>query len=242
MFRGIEISSQGLEAMILQQNIIANNLANTNTVGYKGDALLLNSFRGVLANKLGVTGGAMRVDGVVMQAGQGDLVQTGDNFDVALQGDGFFAVDTPQGTRYTRNGNFTVDSSGVMVTPDGYSVLGENGPIKISGDTIEITEEGDIIIDGKKENTIMVVDFAKPYKLKKIGNNLLDTASSDVQPSEKPEDTELVQGSLESSSVSVIQEMVKMVECLRAFELNQKAIMTQDELTNKAISDVGRTK
>ena len=242
MIKGIAISVQGLEAMVLQQSIIANNLANTNTVGFKGDALLLNSFRSILSNKLGVTGGALRVDGVVMKAGQGNLAPTGGKFDVALQGDGFFAIDTPDGTRYTRGGNFTVDSSGGMVTQDGYPVLGENGPIRIDGNAVEITEQGDIMVDGKKANTIKVVDFSKPYQLKKTGKNLLDVASADVQPAEKPAQTAVVQGFLESSSVSVIQEMVKMIEGLRAFELNQKAILTQDELTNKAVNDVGRTR
>jgi len=242
MIKGIAISVQGLEAMVLQQSIIANNLANTNTVGFKGDALLLNSFRSILSNKLGVTGGALRVDGVAMKAGQGALKPTGGKFDVALQGDGFFAIDTPDGTRYTRGGNFTVDSSGGMVTQDGYPVLGENGPIRIDGNAVEITEQGDIMVDGKKANTIKVVDFSKPYQLKKTGKNLLDVASADVQPAEKPAQTAVVQGFLESSSVSVIQEMVKMIEGLRAFELNQKAILTQDELTNKAVNDVGRTR
>jgi flagellar basal-body rod protein FlgF len=242
MIKGIEISAQGLEAMVLQQSIIANNLANTNTVGFKGDALLLNSFRNVLSNKLGVTGGALRVDDVAMKAGQGALTRTGGTFDVALQGDGFFTVDTPDGPRYTRGGNFTVNSAGGMVTQGGLPVLGGNGPIIINGNAVEITAQGDIMVDGKKTNTIKVVDFAKPYKLKKIGNNLLDVVSADVQPAEKPAQTEVVQGFLESSSVQVVQEMVRMIECLRAFELNQKAILTQDELTNKAINDVGRTK
>jgi flagellar basal-body rod protein FlgG len=191
---------------------------------------------------MGVTSGALRVDGVAMKSGQGALTPTGGTFDVALQGDGFFVVDTPDGTRYTRGGNFTVDSSGGLVTQDGLPVLGENGPIKIDGGTVEITEQGDIMIDGKKANTIKVVDFAKPYQLKKVGKNLLDVSSADVQPAQKPAQTAVAQGFLESSSVSVIQEMVKMIECLRAFELNQKAIMTQDDLTNKAINDVGRTR
>jgi flagellar basal-body rod protein FlgF len=242
MIKGIEISAQGLEAMVLQQSIIANNLANTNTVGFKGDALLLNSFRSVLSNKLGVTGGALRVDDVIMKAGQGPLTQTGGTFDVALQGDGFFAVETPDGPRYTRGGNFTLNPSGGLVTQGGLPVLGENGPIVIDGTTVEITGQGDIMVDGKKTNTLKIVDFAKPYKLKKIGKNLLDVASVDVQPTDKPAQTEVVQGYLESSSVQVVQEMVKMIECLRAFELNQKAILTQDELSNKAINDIGRTR
>jgi len=240
--RGMEIATRGLEAMVLQQAIIANNLANVNTAGFKGDALLLKSFRSVLKNTMDDTGGSLQVDGVAMKSGQGDLTPTSGTFDVALQGEGFFVIDTPDGDRYTRSGNFTLDSSGQMVTQNGLAVLGENGPIKIEGGTVEINSQGDIIVNGKKSNTIKVVDFDKPYQLKKTGNNLLDVASDDIQPGNKPGQTELVQGFLESSSVSVIREMVKMIEALRAYELGQKAILTQDYLTNKAISEVGKTR
>ena len=239
MNRGIEISVRGMEALALKQDVIANNLANANTPGFRSDCLVFKSFASVFSKALGETKGGFEVEANSVSDEQGALIQTGSAFDLGLRGDGFFTVQTKDGPRYTRDGKFTVNGNGQLVSESGWEVMGENGPIEITGADCIINSAGDILVDGVKVNSLSVVDFAKPYQLKRAGDNLFDAAGQ--SPQNMPEETEIIQGSFEASGVKPVKEMVRMIEMLKAFEANQKMILAQDEMLRKAVNEVGRT-
>ncbi len=242
MSRGIDISAGALNILAIKQEILANNLANSNTVGFKSDAPIMKSFPSVFSKVLGERAGGVKIDEMGLSMAQGNLMTTGNKLDVALRGTGFFVVETAEGERYTRNGNFTLNSSGQLVTADGRVVLGENGPVTISGKDVFVNPEGEIVVDGQRVNKLKVVDFAKPYQLQKIGNNLFAPKDANVSAESVTKDTEVVQGFLESSDVNVIKAMTQMIDVIRSFELNQKAILAQDEMMSKSVREVGATR
>ncbi len=241
MERGILISASGMESMLARQDIIANNLANASTSGYKSDVASLKSFPSVFARTFGELRGGVKVDSIGQNFGQGPLVETGNRLDVALQGEGFFVVETPNGQKYTRNGALFLDAAGQLVTANGFPIAGDGGPIVVNGSEITINGAGEVIVDGARVNKLMIVDFDKPYDLRKIGNSLFEPASAAAAPMENPENVSVIQGSLEGSGLSVVTEMVYMIETMRLYETNQKALLTQDEMMQKASTQVGRT-
>jgi flagellar basal-body rod protein FlgG len=167
------------------------------------------------------------------------MKHTGNPFDLALEGDGFFCIKTEQGTQYTRNGNFSLDQDGMLVTMDGLPVLGEGGPINIEGDTFTVGVKGNISVDGNLVDTIKIVGFEKPDALEKTENSLFAIADKNEVES-KAENTGVSQGFIELSNVNAIRMMTEMIEVLRGYESYQKAIKTADEANAKAINDVGR--
>ncbi len=149
MIRAFQISARGMEMQATRQDVIANNLANANTAGFKADAVSFKAFRSVFTQALGelrvftralgeLRGGG-GIDEVLPRFEQGAVTRTGNPLDVALVGDGFLAVQTPDGERYTRNGSFTIDANGQLSTSEGNPVMGESGPIVISGTEVDIS-------------------------------------------------------------------------------------------------------
>jgi flagellar basal-body rod protein FlgG len=154
-----------------------------------------------------------------------------------LDAPGFFQIETPNGVRYTRDGSFTLDSEGFLVTKRGDKVLGTNGPLRIGGGEVVIGGEGSVEVEGESLGRISVVDVAQPELLKKEGGSyyFYEGEEGDVVPSETGT---VKQGFLEKSNVNPTEQMIKMVEALRAFESAQKAVQCIDEVTGKLISDV----
>jgi flagellar basal-body rod protein FlgG len=169
----------------------------------------------------------------------GPVSTTGNTFDLALDGEGFFVVNTPNGKAYTRQGNFRVDSSGTLVTVDGYEVMGQGGPVSIKGGTVSFSAEGKIFVEGVETGAIQVVDFAKPYELRKIGQGLLVPNDPAVTSQPAPK-TSVMQGRLEGSNVSAVAEMVQLIETSRFFEACQKVIQNYDAMTGKAVNELGK--
>jgi flagellar basal-body rod protein FlgG len=176
--------------------------------------------------------------------GQGSFRTTGNPLDVALLGDGFFTVDTPDGVRYTRNGNFSLAQDGTVQTPSGFPVLGTSGPIKIdnwskvsSGD-ISISPRGEVMVDKMVIGQLRIVDFAKPYALDKDGNSFF-VPKEGVAPIETSATTAVKQGMLEESNIDAIEEMVKMIELNRTYETDQHMTTIQDSTLDKAM-EIGR--
>jgi len=175
---------------------------------------------------------------------QGNLNQTGNPFDVAISGRGFFVVETPNGIRYTRNGNFTLATDGTIVTSQGYPVMGDGGRIrlpeyeKLQKDDVLITTEGEIIVNKNVVSKLQIVDFPQPYHLQKE-KGVLFVNTSGINPIEVDEGTLLRQGFLEESNVNAIEEMVKLIELSRDYESGQKAINYQDSSLERA-NEVGR--
>ncbi|MCM8813039.1 MAG: flagellar basal-body rod protein FlgF [Candidatus Omnitrophica bacterium] len=240
--RAMSISASALESLLARQDVLANNLANVNTVGFKADVAVLKSFPDIFQKELGQISGGVRIDAVEMNARQGELMHTGNVFDVAIQGEGFFVVQTPQGERYTRSGNFVLNPQGQLTTQQGYTVMGEGGPVTINGSDASITAEGAVVVDGAAVNRLRLVSFEQPYRLQREGGNVFAPADGAVTVLSAPADTQVRGGMLESSSVSAVHSLTQMLELQRAFELNQRVLQDLDESLRRSINDVGRTR
>ena len=261
MTRGLYIATTGMLNELKRQDVIANNLANVNTVGYKRDIPVSKSFPSLLLKRLNdpkPVAGGFEVDprpitgrvglGVNPDVTAHDLAtpggyqETGNVLDLALFGNGFFVIQTPSGERYTRNGNFVIDTESHLVTPDGYPVLGENGPIEVrrsSGSAINITEVGDVIVNNELVDQLQVVDFAKPYELAKMGNSMFIPTDPNAIPQQVP-NIRVKSGTLEMSNVSVISEMVNLITVQCAYQANQRVIKFHDSAIGRAIENLGK--
>lgn len=170
---------------------------------------------------------------------QGQLRSTENSFDLALRGKGFFSIETPEGERYTRSGDFTKDSEGYLVTKEGYKVLGEAGYIKVDGSNMTINEKGEVYSDSQLIDRLKLTDFNDYEVLRKEGNGLLRVEEG-TEPGLVAAEGMVQQGFLESSNVDSVKEMVEMLTMMRTYESNQKIIKIHDELIGKAVNDIGR--
>jgi len=206
----------------LRFDTISNNLANINTNAFKKDII---SFDQIFSMK----------NSSIVDLTPGPIRFTGNKFDVALETPGFFEVQTSRGTRYTRDGSFTLNLDRLLVTRNGDTVLGQNGPIKIDGSNVSIDVDGQVVVENDPVGKIVVVDFEQPALLRKEGSSyyLYQGEETDIFTSE---DVNVRQGYIEMSNTNPVEEMIKMVEALRIFESAQKAIQSMDEITNKMIS------
>ena len=237
MIKGIYISAASMSPRMFRQEVAANNLANINTVGFKRDRIFLTTLvqadQALSQQETGIAGQ------IITDYEEGPLNRTGNPLDLALMGDGFFTVDTPQGVRYTRNGHFALNIDGQLVTSEGFSVLGEDGPVVIQGENVLIGEDGEITVDGKVVDRLLITDFEKPYHLKKLGDSLF-VPRSDGEAEGIAENVVMRQGFLEGSNVRAVEEMVRMITLYRNYESDQKAIQYQNEVLGKAVNEVGR--
>ncbi|KPK38145.1 MAG: flagellar basal-body rod protein FlgG [Gammaproteobacteria bacterium SG8_47] len=247
------VSKTGLEAQQTRLGIISNNLANVNTTGFKRsravfEDLLYQNVRQPGAQSSQDTqlpSGLMLGTGVRMVATekihtQGNLTQTNNSLDMAIQGRGMFQVLRPDGTiAYTRNGEFQINSQGQIVTANGYlmepSITVPEGTISLTigtDGTVSVLQSGNSA--PTQVGTVQLADFINPSGLQPIGENMfLETASSGAPQTGNPGLNGLgtmVQGSVESSNVNVVEELVNMIETQRAYEMNSKAISTADQM------------
>lgn len=228
----------------VRADVIANNLANATMIGFKRDKI---SFRNMLMGKPpGGNASLQKTSGpdtglarVVTDFSGGPIRHTGNTLDLAIKGKGFFKIQTPQGVRYTRKGNFATDAKGLLVTQDGNPVLGRGGPIILSGKDVVFDQSGRVLVDGTEVGQLDLVDVSKPEELEKVGGALFQAVQgNDEVP--LPEGTVIRQGYVEDSNVDVAMEMVSMIRSLRAFESYQKAIQVMDSLNKETINDVSR--
>lgn len=242
MLEGMLQATQGCLKEEMRMDVCANNLANANVIGFKVNKI---SFQDLLTEAEGSTegtpGGTESVEGTLVRLradlSQGDSRFTGQALDFAIHGKGFFKVETEEGVRYTRKGNFTLDPDGFIVTQDENRVLGQSGPIVLTSDNIEVTDNGMITDDGVPVGQLAVVDFENYDGLNKDGNGLF---RNDSEYPEIPldQDTLIQQGFVELSNVNIVEEMVQMIQSLRGFESYQKAIQVLDSIDNEVINDV----
>lgn len=246
MIRGLYTAASGMLSEVIRNDATANNLANANTVGFKRDMALNRDFASILVQRIddgpgapaiGRMGLGTVVDAIVPEMTQGALREDGAAFDLALVGPGYFVVATPNGLRYTRNGNFSRSAQGELVTQDGWRVMGRNGPVLVNGNTVKIGADGRVFVDGVYRDTLEVVDFPAGALPQKEGA-LLYTAPPGVVP--QPATARVQQGYLETSNVNVVTEMVNMIDGYRAYEANAKMVQTQDALLDKAVNEVGK--
>jgi flagellar basal-body rod protein FlgG len=223
--------------------VITNNLANINTVGFKKDKFyetIVNSAKNPTQPAGKVTDASVMFDFAVQtDFSNGSLKPTGNPLDLALDGSGFFVVNTPQGKAYTRQGNFHLNRGGKVVTADGYEVQGGGGPVIIKGGKVEINEKGEVSVDGQQVTTLSMVDFPKPYQLQKIGSAMFIPSGPAV--TQQPAiGAQVRQGALEESNVQPLMEMAILVETTRLYENGVKILQSYDDMANKAANDLGR--
>ncbi len=203
-----------LDARMKIVETIANNLANAGTTGFKRD------FGRILESENGFDVGTS------VDLSPGDFVATRNNLDVAIQGSGFFAVQTPQGVRYTRAGNFAVSAEGDLVTKDGMPVLSTSDtPIRIGDGTVAIEDSGAVTVDGNEVGTLKLVNFKKIEGLEKEGLHRLAWKGS-PQDIEDVREPKVKSGHLEHSNVSSVNEMVHLMAAYRDFESVQRTVKT----------------
>lgn len=260
MLRGIYAAASGMLVDQKRLDVVANNMANVTTTGFKRDTAIVHSFpeiliqrvndRGPLSSGQPQTIGSMR-SGVFLshtatRLTNGGMIATGNPLDVAISGDGFFAVQTPQGVRYTRQGNFLQNADGTLATPEGYEVLVSGQPVSASAGALSISNSGVVSAGGQVLGQLTVVTSAELGALRKEGNGLWAQAGAAepatlITPGEATGAYQLSVGFLEASNVEAVTEMVEMINVMRSYEASQKAIQAQDETLQKAVTEIGRT-
>ncbi|MBU0675091.1 MAG: flagellar basal-body rod protein FlgF [Proteobacteria bacterium] len=230
---------ESVEAMLSQEqrmNQIANNLANVDTSGYKRES---NTFWEVLITQGDKPQRVGKGVQVVTDASQGRLEPTGNPLDLALAGEGYFRIQTPNGIRYTRDGNFQLNQQGQLSTASGALVMGEGGSIVVSGSNVTIAEDGRVRVDGVLVDRIGVARFADLDMLKKEGMNLY-RMSDEGAVEVAADNVTIQQGYLEGSNVNTVSEMTDMMALYRDYESQQRAIRIADDLDDQAVRKVGR--
>lgn len=279
MIRAWYTGASGMRAQQFRLDAVANNLANVDVTGYKKDTAVHKSFPELLLRRMnddglykhpfgsgdaapviGKLGLGVEFNELFTQFEQGPLKETQSDFDLALDGKGFFSVATPYGERYTRNGAFQLGKEGYLETKEGYPVLGENGPIRVKANNFQVDKEGQVWINAeyaddpsvmvsRQDNTwgevvlldtLKLVEFDKSRHLKKQGSSLyaLSNESGPAQSIAFGERPKVSQGFVEGSNVDPVLEMVQMIEVNRAYEANQRVIQTTDTMLGKLINEV----
>jgi len=232
--------------------VITNNVANADTTGYRKDFLVSHSFDEVLIRRirdtnnsqvLGLTSavgplhlGTQR-DQLFIDWDEGNLEPTNNSTDFALRGDVFFAVQTAEGERYTRNGSFYLDNEGFLVDGEGNYLLGNNGPINVGTLNFTVDQFGGVRVGEEMIDTIRVVSFPDNNALRKQGSSLFYSIEA---PLDVPNPYVIMQGVIESSNVDIGRSMVDMLAMFRAYETNQRMITMIDETVGRAVTDIGR--
>lgn len=240
MIPGLYTTTAGMINQQIMMEVITNNLANVNTIGYKRDDL---NFSGMLNNLMDPVNPyyTQSLDTVsekfVTDFSIGIIKSTDNPLDIAIDGDGFFVIQHDDGIRYTRSGNFSINSLGQLVTIDGYAVLGNNGIIQVANGKLEIDSQGSVIVDGILVDRLRIVDFPKPYQLIKGGyNTFINSLNQPIQNSSAV----IKQGYIELSNANPIYEMVKMIETMRVYEAYQKTIQLFNETLEKSNTELGK--
>lgn len=257
---GLYIAASGMNSTLARQDVIANNLANVSTVGFKQNHSVDVAFPTYLISRvhdqqmklldgtvevrpnIGLMGGGVIPQAVTTDYSQGATLQTKSPLDFAITGSGYFSVLSPDGKTYlTRDGNFNLDSNQRLVTKDGLPVLGHNGEIHIDGNQVSADQEGNITVDGKALDQLLVVKVQDENQLTKAGHSLF-LATPQTKIDMAPDDVQVQQGFLEQSNVNSMMEMVNMIDTYRSYELNTRVISTYDHVMSEAASEIGTLK
>ena len=250
MIKGLYSAVTAMVMNATRQQVLSHNISNMQTPGFKqilttaedfmqNQAVYSNDYsaNGII-NYLGVLGLGTQISDEYIDFEQGALQDTGNPLDLALQGNGFFTVDTPDGQRYTRDGRFLRDADNNLVTVDGYQVLDSAGqPIQLPDGDISVGPDGAINVNGNAVATLGIGVFANPEtELQHTEGNLFtgpDASTGEDVP-------QIVQGYLEMSNANPSQLMTQLVEVARSYEAAQKLVQNQDELLGKTIASLGR--
>jgi flagellar basal-body rod protein FlgG len=243
MVNGLYTARNGM--MLLQEMLdnTANNLSNANTTGFKKSLMASIAQVDIKRNdelKLHQDEEHTMSENYIDYA-QGSFIMTENPFDLALENSGFFEIETQNGVRYTRNGSFTRNGIGELVTLQGNRVLNDEGyPINLEDSTVfSVSAAGRVYADGREVAKLSIVDFEnKRTELGREGYNLYYSKNNEAP--QQAINTMVKQGFLESSNVNVVDSMVEMIRFHRNYEANQKSVQSEDETLTKAVNDIGR--
>ncbi|MFY9176587.1 MAG: flagellar basal-body rod protein FlgF [Caldicoprobacterales bacterium] len=247
MIRGLYTAATGMIHQRNKLDSIANNLANTNTRGYKKDDIVSRSFNDELLLRisknqspraLGPINHGVYAERVTTFFQDGPLQQTGLTTDLALQGEGFFTIIRDGQELYTRDGTFKVNDEGILVTMEGHVVAGENGPIQVGQEDFEIDIHGYIWQGYNLVDRLQLVNFEDNNALEKVGDNLF----ANNNPGENPAivfDGQVFQGYAELSNVELVDEISDMITVARTYEANMRILQMMDNVLSKTVNEVG---
>jgi flagellar basal-body rod protein FlgG len=223
MLRGLYAAASGMMTQLARQEVLADNLANASTAGFRRVQTSVGQFRQDLAAAAGATGsaaGGVAVQGAGLDTSDGILVRSDNPLDLALSGNAFFTVQTPRGVAYTRDGRFRLDAERRLVTGRGDLVLGQSGPLTLPAGTVAVTTAGQVSVDGKAVDTLRLAEPAQP---KPLGDGLYSSG-----PTRPATGHTVSQGMVEQSNVNAVQEMGRMMNGNRLYEANATALGYQD--------------
>jgi flagellar basal-body rod protein FlgF len=237
------LAASGMRSSMQSLDLLANNIANSSTSGYKGDSEFHTVYTSEAAE---ADGGDLPVTVPMIQRrwtdfAQGLLEPTNNPMDLGLSGKGFFVVKGPSGPLYTRNGNFRMSPDGTVVTSDGYPLLDPDGqPLKANdpGQRLEVSTDGSVHQNGQAIGQVHLVDFKESSALLKHGNNYYQNSSTQA-PVDATE-AQIYQGRVEASNVSAAHGAVRLVNVTRQFEMMQKAISIANDMNRQAIEQVAK--
>jgi len=255
LIKGLYTAGAGMMLQMARQDVVANNLANVNTGGYKKQIAVAQAFPNMLISRLGeikkniegeyqpvpvkLIGGlgtGAAIEKIYTDFTMGNIRKTDNATDLALNSDGYFAVLTPQGERYTRNGQFKINNEGILTTNQGYPVLDTGDQtISLEGE-FSIDEMGNISVNGESIARLKMVRFENPQYLERQGDNLVAAQEEAGTILERPG---ILQGYTEDSNINAVKEMVELINVVRAYESMQKVVQAEDETTQVAIDQVG---
>ena len=241
MGSGYYAACTALVSRMQELDTIANNLANANTVGFRAEQ---DVFSSVLADAGNSSGAALDqavnsygiLSGTTVDQSQGALQKTGNDLDMAIQGPGYFVVQTAAGPLYTRDGSFQVSAKGQLVTANGDAVMGDRGVITMQPGPISVSPDGTISSNGAVTGHLKVVEFAPNTQMTSMGGTYYSAPAASVVPATN---SSVRQGMLESSNVNTITDMVELVTAQRSAEMMQRALsMFNSEIDKTATTDL----
>jgi flagellar basal-body rod protein FlgF len=255
LIKGIYTAGSGMMLQMARQDVVANNLANVNTTGFKKSSTVARAFPAMLMSRLGeldtstgspqpqkaevigYLGTGACLDGIINDYSVGNLKQTHNATDLAFgRADTYLAVETPDGVCYTRAGNLKINGDGLLTTNQGYAVLDDNYDYIYLEGEFAVDEMGYVTDNGEEIARLLVVGFENQDELERLGGSLLRT---DQEP-ELVDMPEILPGYLEESNVVAVQEMVTLINVVRSYEALQKIIQSEDEATQTVLNEVGR--
>jgi flagellar basal-body rod protein FlgG len=254
----IYMAANGALAYEQRLEILSNNLANANTVGYKQDSV---RFQQYFMNELAQNDINASPGETISQApafwfrmnsytdlSPGPTKETGSRYDLSINGNGFFCVQTPGGIQYTRRGDFGISADGNLVTKEGWPVLGDGGEITVESEAdfsdrqqheFLVDDQGNVAVDGRTVGKLRIVDFANPDNLIKAGDTYFRPRAATMDGTEAT-DYRVSQGTLEYSNVNAVKMMTELIEVHRGYESYQKIIRSVDQINSKSINDIGK--
>ena len=249
MIKGLYAAATGMMAIEGRQDVIANNIANVSTPGFRRQEPIQKGFYDLFVQKLthpirfrldSAPGGGVKLEETFTDQSPGVITATENPLNIALSGPGFLVVDTPGGERYTRSGKLLVDGDGQLATAEGFKLLGTGGaPIAGGGGSLLILEDGTVTVDGEATGTLQLIEFEQASMLTHLGEGLHVASAAALDRSGPAEGTTVRHKALEMSNVSLPKETIALMLGARAYAANQRVINAIDATAGRVIERVG---